>query len=204
MTHRLTIGLTGGIASGKSTVARRFAELGVPVIDADEVARAVVEPGTPALSAVARRFGRGVLAADGSLDRRALRELVFADPTARRDLEDLLHPLIRSEMQRRAAAASGPYLVLAIPLLIEGGKRDDVDRILVVDAGEDLQIARVMARDGGSSAQARAILATQASRAERLGKADDVLENAGSVPQLWDAVDRLHQRYLGLAAAAQP
>ena len=197
----LRIGLTGGIASGKTTAARRFAELGVAVIDADEVARAVVAPGEPALAAIEHRFGAAVLTPAGELDRRALRDLVFADAAARRDLEAILHPLIRAEMARRAAAATGPYLLLVIPLLVEGGPRDDLDRILVVDATEEVQLARLAARDGGSPDQARAILGAQAGRAERLARADDVLTNDGDLQALRDQVDRLHQRYLNLAAA---
>jgi dephospho-CoA kinase len=203
---RLRIGLTGGIASGKSTVARRFQELGVPVIDADTAARTVVAVGTPGLAALIARFGPGVLADDGGLDRRRLRDLVFEDARARRDLEGLLHPLIRSEMERAAELAVGPYLVLAIPLLIEnlrseqaGGSRGRVDRILVVDTEEALQLERLAQRDGSSPEQARAILAAQASRAERAALADDLLSNLGSEAELRTAVDQLHERYLGLA-----
>jgi dephospho-CoA kinase len=204
MSQRLRIGLTGGIASGKSAVAARFAELGVPVVDADVVARAVVRPGTPGHDEVVARFGRGILGENDEIDRRALRDLVFADPAARRDLEALLHPRIRAEMDRLAETATGPYVVLVIPLLIEGGQIDRVDRILVVDAEEALQIRRVAARDGSSTEQARAIIAAQASRASRLGRADDVIRNEGSLPQLRQAVDRLHSRYLDLAAATLP
>jgi dephospho-CoA kinase len=199
MGHRLRIGLTGGIASGKSTVAQRFKDLGVPVIDADEAARAVVAPGTPALANVIQRFGGGMVAPTGELDRRALRDLIFSDPGARRDLEAILHPFIRADMEDRAATAAGPYIVMVIPLLVEGGSPDRVDRILVVDADEAVQLQRVMARDGGSLEQARAILATQASRGARLAVADDVLLNAGTVTDLRQAVDRLHERYLKLA-----
>ena len=202
MGRRLRIGLTGGIASGKSTVARRFAELGVPVIDADEIARAVVEPGQPGLAEVLRRFGAGVLAPNGGLDRRALREQIYSDSSKRRDRERILHPLIRAEMERQAQAARGPYLVMAIPLLVESGLRDRVDRVLVVDAGEAAQVARLMARDGGSEEQARSILAAQASRTARLQAADDVLDNRGSEADLRLAVDALHQRFLGLATVA--
>jgi dephospho-CoA kinase len=198
--RRLRIGLTGGIASGKSTVSARFAELGIPVIDADVAARAVVLPGTPGLAQVAQRFGPGVLSAKGELDRRALRELIFADPASRQALDAILHPLIRAEMDRQAAAAVGPYMVLVIPLLVEGGGAGDrVDRVLVVDVEEAAQLQRVQARDGSSAEQARAILASQASRAARLSAADDVLLNSGSVAELRQAVDRLHQRYLQLA-----
>ena len=204
MSQRLRIGLTGGIASGKSAVAARFAELGVPVVDADVVARAVVRPGTPGHDEVVARFGRGILGENDEIDRRALRDLVFADPAARRDLEALLHPRIRAEMDRLAEAATGPYVVLVIPLLIEGGQIDRVDRILVVDAEEALQVRRVAARDGSSTEQARAIIAAQASRPSRLGRADAVIRNEGSLPQLRQAVDRLHSRYLDLAAATLP
>ena len=204
MSRRLRIGLTGGIASGKSTVARRFAELRVPVVDADEAARAVVAAGTPGLAAVLARFGSGILAGDGTLERRRLRDLVFADAAARGDLEAILHPLIRTEMRQREELSVGPYVVLAIPLLIESqvrGERGRVDRILVVDADEAEQVARLVRRDGSSPEQARAILAAQASRAERTAWADDLLPNFGSEAQLRLAVDRLHERYLDLAAA---
>jgi dephospho-CoA kinase len=199
MARRLRIGLTGGIASGKSTVAQRFADLGVPVIDADVAARAVVASGTPGLARVIERFGPGVLAQNGELDRRALRDLIFSNPGARRDLESVLHPLIRTDMEKSADQAVGPYIVMAIPLLIEGGPSDRVDRILVVDVDEAVQLRRVMERDGCTTEQARAILASQASRSARLAAADDVLQNAGTVTDLRQAVDRLHERYLRLA-----
>ena len=201
MGRRLLIGLTGGIASGKSTVAQRFMDLDVPVIDADVAARAVVAPGKPGFEQVISRFGPAIVAANGELDRRALRELVFSDPDSRRDLEVILHPLIRADMDRSAAAAVGPYIVMAIPLLIEGGSRDRVDRILVVDVDEAVQLQRVMARDRCSLDEAQAILAAQAPRSARLAVADDVLPNTGTVTDLRQAVDRLHQRYLSLAAA---
>ena len=204
MGRRLLIGLTGGIASGKSTVAQRFMDLGVPVIDADVAAREVVAPGKPGLQQVIDRFGSRVVGENGELDRRALREIVFSDPDARRDLEAILHPLIRAEMDRRAAVAVGPYIVMAIPLLIEGGSRDRVDRILVVDVDEAVQLQRVMARDHCSAEQAQAILASQAPRAARLAAADDVLPNGGTVTELRQAVDALHQQYLRLAAAGHP
>jgi dephospho-CoA kinase len=200
MTRSLRIGLTGGIASGKSMVTQRFAELGVPVIDADVASRTVVEPGKPGLAQVVQRFGASILDADGRLDRRALRNLIFKDPSLRRALDAILHPLIRAEMEREAEQARGPYLIMAIPLLVEGGgSAQRVDRVLVVDADETLQIQRVQARDGSSEDQARAILASQASRAARLGQADDVLLNTGTVAELRQAVDRLHEQYLQLA-----
>jgi dephospho-CoA kinase len=200
MTQPLRIGLTGGIASGKSTVTQRFGELGVPVIDADVASRSVVEPGKPGLAQVVARFGTGVLDADGQLDRSALRNLIFKDSSLRQALDAILHPLIRVEMERDAAQSEGPYVVMAIPLLVEGGSAGKrVDRVLVVDANETLQIQRLQARDGSSAEQARAILASQASRAARLAAADDVLLNTGTVAELRQAVDRLHEQYLQLA-----
>jgi len=194
------VGLTGGIASGKTTVSRLFAALGVPVIDSDELAREVVAPGTAGLAALVARFGTGVLQADGGLDRRALRDQVFADPAARRDLEAITHPAIRAEMDRRSASAGGPYQVLAIPLLVEGGAaRGRVDRVLVVDCPEALQVRRVMARDHSTEAQARAVLAAQASRAARLAVADDVIVNDGDLAALRDRVEALHAGYLSAA-----
>jgi dephospho-CoA kinase len=204
MGRLLRIGLTGGIASGKSTVARRFMELGVPVIDADAAARAVVAPGKQGLAAVSERFGPRVVAENGELDRRALRDLIFKDPGSRRDLEAILHPLIRADMEQSADLAAGPYVVMAIPLLVEAGSRDRVDRILVVDVDEVVQLQRVMARDGCTEEQARAILASQASRSERLAAADDVLPNTGTVTDLRQAVDQLHERYLRVAEAQRP
>jgi len=200
MTRPLRIGLTGGIASGKSTVTQRFAELGVPVIDADVASRNVVQPGTPGLAQVVQRFGVGVLDADGRLDRRALRNLIFKDSSLRQALDAILHPLIRADMEREAAHAQGPYVIMAIPLLVEGGSAGKrVDRVLVVDADETLQIQRLQARDGSSEDEARAILSSQATRAARLNVADDVLLNTGTVADLRQAVDRLHEQYLQLA-----
>jgi dephospho-CoA kinase len=203
MTRSLRIGLTGGIASGKSTVTQRFAELGVPVIDADVASRNVVEPGKPGLAQVVQRFGGGILDADGRLDRRALRNLIFQDSSLRQALDAILHPLIRADMEREAAQATAPYVVMAIPLLVEGGSAGKrVDRVLVVDADETLQIQRLQARDGSSEEQARAILSSQATRAARLSHADDVLLNAGSVAELRQAVGRLHEQYLQLAQSS--
>jgi dephospho-CoA kinase len=200
MASLLRIGLTGGIASGKSTVERRLIELGVPVINADDSARAVVARGQPGLAAVVERFGSGVLSENGELDRAGLRTLIFGNSGKRRELEAILHPLIREHMERQAADAVGPYLVLSIPLLVEGGGAGtQVDRILVVDADPSQQVQRLMSRDSVSAEQARAVLAAQASRTDRLKAADDVLVNSGSVPELRQAVDRLHRRYLELA-----
>lgn len=197
----LRIGLTGGIASGKSAAAAVFAGLGVPVIDSDVIAREVVAPGSPGFAAIRARFGEGVLQADGQLDRRALRAQVFADPTARRELEALTHPLIRERMAAQSAAAGGPYQIHAIPLLVEGGaRRPGIDRVLVIDCPEEIQVQRVMARDRVDEAGARAVLAAQASRAQRLAAADDVIVNDQGLETLREAVITLHQRYLGLAA----
>jgi len=192
----LRIGLTGGIASGKSTVERLFAAHGVPVIDSDVIAREVVAPGTPGLALVRARFGDAVLLEDGSLDRRALRRLVFEDPTARRDLEAIVHPLIRRAMAEQSAAAKGPYQINVIPLLVEGGRRAGIDRVLVVDCPEALQIERVMQRDQVTEPEARAILAAQTSRSARLAAADDVIVNDGDAAALQAQVDALHAKYL--------
>ena len=196
------VALTGGIASGKTTVANLFAARGVPLIDTDVLAREVVEPGQPALAHVVAAFGEGVLGPDGRLDRRRLRETIFGDSKARRTLESILHPAIRAAMELRssAAATAGPYQVLVIPLLTEGGRRDHVDRVVVVDAPEDVQIARLMARDRVSEDQARSALHAQASRESRLAFADDVITNTGHVEDLVAQVDVLHAKYVALAA----
>jgi dephospho-CoA kinase len=198
------VALTGGIASGKTTVANLFASLGVSVIDTDVIAREVVEPGQPALAQVVEAFGPEVLGGDGRLDRRRLRERIFADPEARHRLESILHPAIRAEMERQSQAADGPYQVLVIPLLTEGKRRDHVDRVLLVDVPEELQIQRLTRRDGVSHEQARASLNAQATRADRLAMADDILHNTGRPDDLRDAVAGLHAKYLQLAAGCAP
>jgi dephospho-CoA kinase len=196
------VALTGGIASGKTTVANLFAAHGIPLVDTDLIAREVVEPGQPALGAVARAFGDDVLGPDGRLDRRLLREIIFDDPTARARLEAILHPAIRAEMARQSAAAAqaGPYQILVIPLLAEGGRRDHVDRVLVVDAPEAVQVERLMARDSVTREQAQASLLAQAKRETRLGIADDVVTNTGRIEDLREQVAALHERYVKLAA----
>jgi len=199
MASRLTIGLTGGIASGKSTAATRFLELGISVVAADEAAREVVAKGQPGLAEVLARFGPEVRAANGELDRRALRALVFADPASRRDLESIIQTLIRHEMERRKELAVGPYVVMDIPLLVEAKSRANVDRILVIDVDEATQLLRLMERDQSSLLEAQAILKAQVGRNERLKAADDVIENSGSIAELRQAVDRVHERYLRLA-----
>ncbi|NAW34764.1 dephospho-CoA kinase [Halomonas alimentaria] len=200
----MIIGLTGGIASGKSTVARAFEALGAPWVDADDVAREVVEPGEPALAEIAERFGSGVLNADGSLDRRALREIVFKDESEneRRWLESVTHPRIRERLiahLERLAAGGAPYVLLVSPLLFESGQYQMADRALVIDVPEALQIERTAARDDVDAAQARAIVAAQMPRAERLARADDVLDNGGSETEMRRQVAELDRQYRELA-----
>ena len=197
----LRVALTGGIASGKTTVADLFAARGVPVIDTDVIARDVVQPGTPALAAVVEAFGIEVLGADGRLDRRRMRERIFSDAGARRRLEGILHPAIRAEMARRSLAAGGPYQVLVIPLLAEGGRRDYVDRVLLVDVPEELQVERLMLRDGVSREQATASLGAQAGRAARLAIADDVIVNTDRADDLDHELTALDVKYRKLAAS---
>ncbi len=197
------VGLTGGIASGKTTVARLFEALGVPVIDTDQLAREVVAPGQPLLARIAERFGNAILAPDGSLDRGALRSIVFAAPAARADLEQMTHPAIQALLEQRSTAAGGAYQVHVIPLLVEtGAQRKRVDRVLVVDCSEELQIRRLQARDGSTLEQARSILAAQVSREARLAVADDIIVNEGDLEPLRDQVAALHTRYLQLARQA--
>ena len=192
------LGLTGGIGSGKSAVAEQFASLGVHMVDADQAARWVVEPGRPALRQIAQHFGDGVLLPTGELNRAALRERIFADPAERQWLERLLHPLIRSEIADHLARADSPYAIMVSPLLIESGQYRTVDRVLVVDVPEVLQIARTVARDQASEEQVRAILKVQAAREERLRRADDVLVNDRDLSWLRSEVERLHHFYLQL------
>lgn len=197
----LRIGLTGGIASGKSVVAGLFAARGVPVIDTDEIARDVVAPGEPALMRVVQEFGREVLDPSGRLDRRRMRELVFSDAARRARLEAILHPAILGEMIQRSAAAGGDYQILVIPLLVEGDLGEHVDRILVVDATPETQLERLLQRDAENPQQARAIIAAQASRAARFAQADDVIRNDGTLTDLESQVAHLHSSYQRLAAA---
>jgi dephospho-CoA kinase len=192
------LGLTGGIGSGKSAVAQHFIDLGVHLVDADHAARWVVEPGKPALSTIVEHFGPAVLQADGQLDRTALRNRIFADAAERRWLEALLHPLIGQEIAQHLARAESPYAILVSPLLVESGQHKLAQRILVVDAPEQLQVQRTMARDQSSSEQVQAILKAQASREERLRHADDVLLNDQDLSWLQAEVERLHSFYLTL------
>ena len=194
------VGLTGGIASGKSTAAKFFGALGVPILDSDQVARDVVEPGQPPLARLIERFGRKILTPDGHLDRPALRDIVFSDPKARADLEALTHPAIGAAMEARSAAAGGPYQILVIPLLVEKNLASHVDRVLVVDCDEELQIRRLRDRDGSTPEQVQAILKAQAPRNARLKAADDVIHNDSDMSAVRDQVAALHGRYLELAA----
>ncbi len=197
----IVIGLTGGIGSGKSAVADLFAERGIAVVDTDAIAHALTAPSGAAMPAIRAEFGNGVAGADGALDRAAMRGIVFADPAARKRLEAILHPMIRIESERRLAAASSPYAILMVPLLIESGAyRERVKRIAVVDCAEATQIARVMERNGLARREVERILAAQASRAERLAAADDVIDNDGALQRLAPQIERLHVSYLALAA----
>jgi dephospho-CoA kinase len=193
------IGLTGGIASGKSTVADLFAELGADVIDTDVIAREVVAPGKPALAAIVARFGEEILGRDGALDRARLRAIVFADAEQRRSLEAILHPRIRALALERAAASAGPYVVLVVPLLFETGFDAYVDRTVAVDCPESTQIERLMRRDQIGESEARAILAAQMVRADRRRAADDIIDNSGTFESTQRRVAELHATYLELA-----
>jgi len=195
----LSIGLTGGIASGKSTVSNLFEALGVVVIDTDLIARELVRPGEPALDEIRTAFGSAVFSADGTLDRSAMRRHVFADQAARQRLEAILHPRIQQETLRRMAAAGGDYLLVVVPLLNDSPLRQQLDRILVVDCDEDTQLKRLLARDAESEEQARRILASQPSREQRLAIADDIIHNDLDVESLSAQVTALHDTYTALA-----
>jgi dephospho-CoA kinase len=198
--HRpLLIALTGGIASGKSAVAENFAKLGVPVFDTDQIARDVVEPGTPTLAKLVAEFGSDILDASGRLDRARMRTRVFSDPPQRRRLEAITHPAIREELARRSAQARGAYQIHVIPLLVESGRRHEYDRVLVVDTSEEEQLKRLIARDGSSLELAQQILAAQVSREARLDAADDVIVNTGTIEDLQRFVQTLHRNYSLLA-----
>jgi dephospho-CoA kinase len=195
------VGLTGGIGSGKSAAAALFAERGITVVDTDAIAHSLTAPGGGAMAAIRAEFGAAVAGADGALDRAAMRAIVFADPGARKRLEAILHPMIRAESERLLAAdgVRAPYAILMVPLLVESGDyRKRVDRVAVVDCAEATQIARVMSRNGLARAEVERILAAQASRAERLAAADDVIDNGGELAALAPQVELLHGKYLAL------
>ena len=195
------VGLTGGIGSGKSAAADLLAARGALVVDTDQIAHQLTAPGGAAMEVIREAFGNGVVAADGALNRPAMRTLAFEDPAARKRLEAILHPMIRAESERQCRAATTPYVVLVVPLLIESGTyRERVRRLCVVDCPEDVQVLRVMQRSGLEERQVRAIMAAQASRAERLAAADDVIDNSAGYAELAVQVERLHGAYLRLAS----
>jgi dephospho-CoA kinase len=197
----LRIGLTGGIASGKSEASRHFAALGVPVIDTDIIARELVAPGQPALTEIADHFGEEILDQDGRLDRARLRAIVFADAARRRELEAILHPRIRDRAVEEARRRDGAYCIIVIPLLVETARDYLLDRILVVDTPTALQVQRLGRRDNLSKADIEAVLAAQADRETRLEAADDVLVNDGSIEDLHRQIDELHRFYVRLASS---
>ncbi len=192
------IALTGGIASGKSTVAKLFEALGAKLIDADQIAREIVTPPSAVLERITARFGPGILLANGSLDRGHLRRIVFADSAARKDLEGITHPAIRDEIARLSRQVGGPYQLIAVPLLVETGTQGDYDRVLLVDAGPDQQKRRLMLRDGVDMLAAERMLAAQASREERRAVAHDIIDNGGDVKHLAAQIEALHRSYLSL------
>jgi len=198
-----TVALTGGIGSGKSTVANAFAALGVEIIDADVIAREIVEPGTPALQAIVKRHGESILTAEGTLYRARLREIIFQQPQEKNWLNQLLHPLINARTQQLRAQASSSYVLWVVPLLIENNLQRQADRVLVVDVDEAVQLQRTRQRDGVSLSQAQRILAAQVSREQRLACADDIIDNSGTPEQVLPRVAELHQRYLRLAATGR-
>lgn len=195
----LRIGLTGGIGSGKTTVADMFANHGVPVIDADEIARALVAPYQPAYDEIINAFGRDIVDGDGNIDRDKLRRLVFDDAQRRRELEAILHPRVRTEIHHQSVELDIPYCIIVIPLLIEADHLDLVERVLVVDLDEEKQVQRVGPRSALSEAEVRKIIAAQIERSERLRHADDVIENNADIASLGAQVEKLHRRYLALA-----
>jgi len=197
----LRVGLTGGIGSGKTTVAQSFAAHGVPVIDTDDLARELVRPGEAAHMEIARHFGDAVLDASGALDRTAMRDLVFSDPQKRDELEAILHPRIREAVRTWLAGIKAPYAIIAVPLLIETGFDDLTDRILVVDCDETQQLRRAAARSGLTEENVRRVMATQATRQKRLARADDVIDNSGDLAHLGKRVSDLHERYLALSGS---
>lgn len=199
-----TVALTGGIASGKTTVSDAFAKLGVPVLDADVIAREVVEPGSETLRAIAEHFGEDMITATGQLDRARLRRIIFADAGQRERLEGLTHPAILQRLSEQLATITAPYCLLVVPLLVGSPAAAWADRILVVDVPEAVQLERLMDRDGLDRTTAKATVDAQASRSERLAIADDVIDNAGPPAALQTAVLALHERYRQLAMAHHP
>lgn len=200
----MRIGLTGGVASGKTTVSNMFAELGIPIVDTDIIAREIVEPGKPALQQIRDRFGEQIIDDTGHLDRRALRSIVFESEVARRELETILHPAIGRETRRQADALGGPYQLIVVPLLVGSNLLNLLDRVLVVDCDPDLQYSRLLARDAESPEQASRILAAQPGRESRLAIADDVIRNDSDLERLSEQVKELDQLYRNLASSRGP
>jgi dephospho-CoA kinase len=197
------VGLTGGIASGKSSAAALFQELGAAIVDTDAIAHELTRPGAAAMAGIRSAFGPAFIAADGSLERAKMRRLVFNDPDAKARLEGILHPLIREHARARIIAAQQPYVIVVVPLLIEtGAYRDLIQRVVVVDCNEELQVVRAMQRSQLEEREVRAILAAQLPRAERLKRADDVIDNSGDIEALRRQIEKLHARYLALAKTA--
>ena len=199
MNRPLRVGLTGGIGSGKTTVRQCFDELGVPTIDADEISRRITKPGQPAFDEVVALFGKGCLDETGNLERRRLRELVFSAPVLKKKLEAIIHPRVRAEIQAFTNRVNYPYCIACIPLLLETGGQARVDRVLVVDAPEELQVERVARRDRTAEEQTRNIIKAQASRSERLRAAHDIIVNDGNIGDLKMQVGNLHEKYIGLS-----
>nr|WP_246874183.1 dephospho-CoA kinase [Pantoea ananatis] len=195
--------MTGGIGSGKSTIAGYFAASGVDIIDADVIAREVVEPGTPALQAIIERYGDAILTEQGTLQRSRLREIIFATPDEKTWLNALLHPLINARTQQLKAQAASPYVLWVVPLLVENRLQRQADRVLVVDTDEETQLRRTLQRDNVSLEQAKRILAAQATRQQRLDCANDIIDNSGAPEKALPQVAKLHQLYLKLAATRQ-
>ena len=196
------VGITGGIGSGKSAVTDHLETLGITVVDADKVARVVVEPGTSGLAAIAEHFGADILLADGGLDRAALRKIVFDNPDERKVLEGITHPRIRDEITRQLSEASSPYVVLSSPLLLESGQNTFADYVVVVDVPEEVQLRRTMARDDNSEALVKQIMAAQLDRQTRLSRGDKSITNDASLTELYERVETLHEDLLARAAGA--
>ena len=197
------VGLTGGIASGKSSAAALFEELGAALVDTDAIAHELTRPGTAVMASIRDTFGATYVAADGGLERAKMRQLVFSDPAAKARLEAILHPVIREAARARILAAQQPYVIVVVPLLIEtGAYRDLIERVLVIDCSDELQVARAMQRSRLKESEVRAIIAAQLPRAERLAHADDVVDNNGNIDALRLQIQKLHAKYLALAQAA--
>lgn len=194
------VGLTGGIGSGKTAASNIFARMGVEIIDADEISRSLVNSGSPCFEEVVLHFGRGIVDSTGNLDRAKLRELIFNNEQQKQWLENLLHPLVKQEIERKIEISSSKYIIVSVPLLLESGNYDFIDRILVVDVPEKTQVSRIMQRDGNSENLARQIMDTQVSRDERLKHADDILDNNNDLGSLEIQIKNLHEKYLRLAS----